>query len=728
MGRKIILVLCLLLAAGQAWGANLNIFASVTGSGTDCTSVAPCTLQQAMTNAKAAPDGTGLGQGHNVYVGPGTYNQYILCDNDNQRGTTIQCVTADGGTVAAPNGCILSRTSGGPVEISKSNITINGISLTTVAGAVDGWYIHDCDSFIGNNIGAFDVARYSFRLTSATNFKLNNPTITGSPNGGLPIYVTLTSNGNIINPIMSESVTNQLVGGETSKVFLHAGSGDVFVFNGLIFGQEAAIASTTGTGGLYFVNTYLGPPLRFGVYQMARSSGVLSVDHSIWVPEVGSNHYFFNGTVGDTDNIKTNTMHFNHHKRSGFICPEIDDSENIDYAILVKNELASRGMKGTFYMYGLAMGNPAYKAKAQTLVAENVMTVGIHGGSGGTLLTLTGNIWAGDLADCTSINIDRTGTGTMTVVGTPGGTVTDFRTKLTSTIKTELTALGCTVGNQVAGLGTLATGEIIASSSGVQSIPYAPQILVGDSTEGLLYLETVYAKAYAESELTGYTGKAFGTPGGAFTAEANTAIAAAGFLGNRNIQGAGSEHVASQLKNFDIMNQHVIMISTGILGASDADTVRNTHALADWAASHGMIIHLVSHTAAEVSIAAWELILDALAQHPDVTVTSADNAYEIIRNGGLWTADVATPHRTYTRTWTDKSDYSLVSNSPAVESGVAAMTYAEAQAAGVTVYGAAPDIGAYEYRKMESTIVPRPIIFDAPQPPCVSTNAACYVQ
>ena len=76
----------------------------------------------------------------------------------------------------------------------------------------------------------------------------------------------------------------------------------------------------------------------------------------------------------------------------------------------------------------------------------------------------------------------------------------------------------------------------------------------------------------------------------------------------------------------------------------------------------------------------------------------------------------------------DTLDFRLSAGSPAIDAGVAWQTYAEAQAAGVTVYGAAPDIGAYEYRKMESTIIPRPIIFDAPQPPCLSTNAACYVQ
>ena len=74
------------------------------------------------------------------------------------------------------------------------------------------------------------------------------------------------------------------------------------------------------------------------------------------------------------------------------------------------------------------------------------------------------------------------------------------------------------------------------------------------------------------------------------------------------------------------------------------------------------------------------------------------------------------------------STYRLGAGSPAIDAGVATLTHAESQAAGVTVYGAAPDIGAYEYRKIESTVVPRPIIFDAPQPPCVSTNAACYVQ
>jgi hypothetical protein len=69
-------------------------------------------------------------------------------------------------------------------------------------------------------------------------------------------------------------------------------------------------------------------------------------------------------------------------------------------------------------------------------------------------------------------------------------------------------------------------------------------------------------------------------------------------------------------------------------------------------------------------------------------------------------------------------NFNLQPLSPAIDKGVAVQLYG----VGPTVYWAAPDIGSYEFRKIIPVTKPKKIIFDTPEPPCASTNAACYVQ
>ena len=173
---------------------------------------------------------------------------------------------------------------------------------------------------------------------------------------------------------------------------------------------------------------------------------------------------------------------------------------------------------------------------------------------------------------------------------------------------------------------------------------------------------------------------------------------------------------------------------TELTGADADTTLLQSRAVASALANIGGIGGSYVHNSTEVPVADWTSILQAMNDF-GVSMPTVETVHDLITDPASKTgfdtdADGASVKEVwhFTNYLFNNSNLMLKSNSPAIDAGIATLTKAQAEAAGVTVYGAAPDIGAYEFRKIESTIVPMPIIFDAPQPPCLSTNAACYVQ
>jgi hypothetical protein len=95
-----------------------------------------------------------------------------------------------------------------------------------------------------------------------------------------------------------------------------------------------------------------------------------------------------------------------------------------------------------------------------------------------------------------------------------------------------------------------------------------------------------------------------------------------------------------------------------------------------------------------MTLAQIGLMLDEIAKYPEITCTSIGSAVNTIKTSGDWaTAD----SRTYTRTWTDRSDYHLLYESPCINAGVAVSGLTEDYAGHPVPYGLTPDIGIYEY-------------------------------
>ncbi len=120
--------------------------------------------------------------------------------------------------------------------------------------------------------------------------------------------------------------------------------------------------------------------------------------------------------------------------------------------------------------------------------------------------------------------------------------------------------------------------------------------------------------------------------------------------------------------SFDLQGSMYInaYISGGIL-ASDTATRRHIHSLSEMCAQYGAIIFILGHNTSQISFHDWQIILDAIAEYPEITVTSHYDAVNTIKNGGIWST---VNNRNYTRTWTDQSDFHLLPGSPAKFAGI----------------------------------------------------------
>jgi hypothetical protein len=319
-------------------------------------------------------------------------------------------------------------------------------------------------------------------------------------------------------------------------------------------------------------------------------------------------------------------------------------------------------------------------------MAGGIMEIGLHASTNARLNT-TGDIYTITRAGST-INIDRTA-GTITV--SPGGTVAGFKTKSLATIKTELETFGCTVGAIPSTLDTGVLGECMQDSSGAQSSPYTPQLLI-DTTgaTGLFKTEIFDAKAVMEAAL-GTTSYTFATPGGQTSSDVQTAIRNAGLWACRS-------HYAEPDASWRLANINLYKLaylgSQSVLGATDEETLRNVRSICAAASQMGIIIAIVGHGSDTISVAQWTLILDTIKhEFPQVNVTSMYDAVNTIKNGGSWTTADAI---TYTRTWAALSDYRLRADSPCINAGIDVGLTSDFEGNAVPK-GPAPDIGAYEY-------------------------------
>ena len=139
--------------------------------------------------------------------------------------------------------------------------------------------------------------------------------------------------------------------------------------------------------------------------------------------------------------------------------------------------------------------------------------------------------------------------------------------------------------------------------------------------------------------------------------------------------------------------------TSGGTAVNDTATKRHIHGICELASQYGAILFILGHTTAEISEHDWGVILDAIAEYSEITVTSAYDAINTIKTGGDWTTS---DDRVYARTWTDLGNYTLLSSSSAINAGVDVGLTTDY--AGNEIWENV-DIGAYEYQPLMTDTV-----------------------
>lgn len=699
----LVISLFALILASPGWGASTNCYVATTGN-TGNTGLTPAQAKalpsQCVTVLNAiAPTATGAGQGHNLYIAPGAYTDAIGVTDADMDGSSIIGVSDLSTLASAAAGQIAITASAAShgLRVQRANVAMGYLTIKNSATSYDTFY-YDGSGFTGTKIRFMDAGRYLLNASSGTTFTFNGCDFMGSA-GNVALTLSGSSSGTFNYCRLTNSPTNQLGTYTTSSTMLNINStGDVTFNNGIIMGGDGHTIAKANTGtGTINNSVLMAGDGAIGMLVANRSAGTLVMNNNI---EIQSWRYMGNwltGTITDNNYLRNHSPKFKSNARAGYIIPCVDDSVNAAYALDVAELLQSKSMAGTFYVD--ASGLAVNLANVQAVQAVGSMEIGFHAYSN-TDLSLTGTAFSITKADHT-LNVDRAN-NQIVVEGASPVTVTGFKAKTLTAIRTELTSGGCTLGSLTTNLSGSTLGEALADSSGAQASPYNVQLLIDTSNAtGLFKTEIADAKASIETAL-GTTLTTMAGPMGFTSTDLQTAAQNSGVYALRN--GSSATGMNWRLNNIDLYK--LLYIGSGqVIGASDDETRGRVRAVAEMAAQTGAIVAIVGHNTGEISLAQWSIILDTLAEYSGITVTSMASAVNAIRTSGLWAGSGP-----YTRAWTDTSDYSLQSSSPCrnaglntVWSGTANVTdYAGKRitdsAGNVVAPGGIVDIGAYEFK------------------------------
>lgn len=675
--KSLVWALALLLTATLAVPAGAGTY-YVSPSGDDSDGSSWAKARHLASSIIATNPGGGP---HTVYIAPGTYADRIATSNGAWTGAFFIGTAAHGSAAPAAKGQVtLTYTTNSALNISggAGGQTFRNLSAT---GSDSGHYVGDfwAANLTFDNCYFYDSGKYLVTLANALNFLVKNCLWCGAGGDEL-IRIAGTAGGTFQYSILANSQTKNA---GSYRAIDYDGADTLNVLNCFVGGSGgAALEIRSGT-----VN------LKNNILQGGQAAACTIIKHGGTV-NLWNNHELPNPVVPiglydgamdtDSNNLKTGRPGLN-YRYPAILVPCVDDFD-LTYGAALETELAARELKGTCYV--LAKDAPANAAALQGFLTRGTMSLGVHSYSH-SQVSLTGTAFSITKAEHT-INVDRTGNQIL-VAGAAPVTVSNFKTLSLDQIKSALTSGGCTCGTYLGGLQGQTLGESLADSAGAQASPYNTQLLI-DTTgaTGFFNVEMVQAKALMESTLTGYTAKAFSTPGGYTSANAETAIKAAGFLGSRPSKATALNTFL--LSGFNIFEAGYIMFDTGVKGANDAATTLNSYSLCEWLVQRGGIIFLLAHSTSEATIAQWQLFLNVAQQYPEITICDADTAYNTIRTGGLWaTAD----HITYTRTFADPS-YKLRPGAQCINKGLAVGLSRDYYGKSVP-FLTIPDIGACEW-------------------------------
>ncbi len=655
--KKILLITLLVLGmCGSAWGADETFYVNASqpddaGAGTSW-ATAKKTWDAGLGLAN---DTDGGADSDTIYVAPGTYSADILLNDDDYANLTVIGVSASGSTTVAGDSVVIFDHVGYNLRIDRAGITVRGLTFTGTDASHDSVYLNAADATISQCYGHDSGRKFFWITSSGTNHDISRCYFESCADAAVKNYGTGTISTSIFTSGSSE------LGGTAGSIESVNAAGVCNYTNVDVIGSRNQAVTHIAAGTANITNcTFQSGDSATAAGVVRRTAGTVNVSNSLLIPNWKQPTTIFSGTINtDSNNIKEYSPKFVGHPRSGYIIPCVDDTGNFAYAEAVAEKLSARGLKGTFYVNTRNL--VANLSDVQSVYNTGAMELGLHAHSNADLGE-TGNIYEIDTPAGQTVDVDRAGDQ---IIITGVDTVTGFKAKTLAAIKTELEGFGCTVGAVPGTLDGYTLGECMADSSGAQAEPYTPQLLINtDNSEGLFKTEIADAKTIFEAQLslTAYT---FAPPMGSSSDDCQTAVQNAGLLCSRN--GATSETDAEwDLSEIDLYE--LSYVGTGsLIGADDAETVRNVRFICEAVASNGMIMAFTGHNTGEISYAEWDLILNTIAEYSTITVTSMYDAVNTIKTGGDWSTG---DNRTYTKTtWPDIANLHLLAGAPGIDAG-----------------------------------------------------------
>jgi hypothetical protein len=695
--KKFLPLLLLLFILLPVWCMGATYHVSPLGSNT---SPYDTWAKAANLPSTAVSAGNGAAGPHTVKIYPGEYTDSFALGANWANGSIIG-VSAHGETTVNKSETVIIDNGDADDNIDTTavvgNVTIKGLTLKVggaykalkAAAIADSWLVYG-NSFIAKPthteslISLGNASNLLFtrnktrsvldpgdhavmRLDGLTSGIIAYNDMQGPAHFGIWTPGTSTGNLNIYDNVIEAM----------SIPIYQAGSGTMTVTNNVGIGGLQTTASGT----------------------IRRDAGTVNATNNYLSGTPNAPSVYTYGTINtDTDNIKGGDIKPRSWGRTGYIMIRVDDAINLNYARSVEAMLTARGLKGCFVV-DQAAWNTANNSILRGMVSTGTMEIGSHSYSHSDL-NLTGNAFSITKTGKT-VNIDRT-TDTITVSDTV--TVTGYKAKTLTAIRSELTAGGATVGALATNLSGSTLGESLADSSGAKDSPYTTQLLIDTTgTTGYFKVEITDPKAWlADTVINGagnvtdpqtgatYVANTFASPFNVYNANAAVAIRTAGYTN------AGSTSTQT-LWSYNLF-RHQSLAYTAVIGA-DVNTTKNyMRSICSVLAQQGGAIMIYAHSEAEISTTdanGWAAILDTIAEFGSNVVVTSPQLFATTIKTSPWTYTAGTGIST--RTYTTYSDFRLKAGSPAINAGTDVGLTTDFL--GKPIRGV-PDIGAYEFQSV----------------------------
>jgi hypothetical protein len=597
--------------------------------------------------------------GDTVEISGGTYHQYVTINAAS--GTVGNYITFKGSSAIGHNSPVIideGGSSSNDLYVSKNYIWIENITVQNTDTNSYGLYTAaTSDNVVFNKVTSQN--NWTDARFIGTNVTVSNCLFKGAAVES--VRMDSTSSGTIQNTIFQNS--NTLTNKYSRDLSTHTWN----IYNSLITNVDSTQAITNeSTGTLNISNSVIfgSQGLNGVAYYTIDSTGggVVNLSYSLVLPSVYNTAYYLRGVTQGSGNLSQNPR-LTAYSKQGYISFDVDDA-NLDYAEQVAAILNPYGIPITFYVieHDIQLVTN-WQSRLQALVNEG-NEIGIHSYSHSDL-SLTTAFSVTGTGTTPTVQVDRTN-DRIRLYDTQHGNqdITGFREMSLSQIQTAIN------GKADFSAGTLST-NLSPNSLGEDLANLAPTScstavllnldLATDGSEGYYKVEIFDPKTWLQSVLPGYTAQTFTFPYDTPSASGLTAVENAGYIGAR-------ANSSSYLNNFSIFNIRTYGYQN-IIAGGDSNIPSNVATLCVDAAQSGQFIPVLSHDTSNLSLSEVTQFAQALSQCGGIDYSKTNaQVYNYIRTSGLWsTADSGV---TWTRTYTDTSNYLPLSTSPLIDAGV----------------------------------------------------------